>query len=182
MPEIPTPVRGSTVIVALIGLPGAGKTAVARHLVASLGLRLVCRDTVRAALFPACRYTEVEKRTAFRAALLALDVNAALALSSVFDGATLARRRDRDRIAEVAHKRGASFVPIYLQLAPELARQRVDLDRSKHLAADRDPALVDAVVSRFEPVSEDTSVIDASQALAHVLEMALYIVRRRMVA
>lgn len=41
-------------VVALIGLPGAGKSTVARALEQQLGLRRVCRDAIRHALFPHC--------------------------------------------------------------------------------------------------------------------------------
>src|SRR5688500_17017782 len=43
-------------VVALIGLPGSGKTVVARALEEEFGLHRVCRDEVRRAMFPACSY------------------------------------------------------------------------------------------------------------------------------
>src|SRR6516225_6560857 len=93
MPEA-APASGKPVVVALIGLPGAGKSVVARALTDQLGLRRVCRDTIRHAMFPTCSYSFAEKRAAFRAAMLALEINCMLGESSVIDGVTFSRRRD----------------------------------------------------------------------------------------
>ena len=57
------------VVIPLVGLPGAGKTTLADALARAFGLRMVSRDLIRDALFPACRYTPTEQRAAFRAVL-----------------------------------------------------------------------------------------------------------------
>src|SRR5689334_19957821 len=89
------------VVVALIGLPGAGKSVVARALEDQLGLRRVDRDTIRHAMFPKCSYSFAEKRAAFRSMLLALEINCMLGASSVIDGVTFSRRRDLLRVDSV---------------------------------------------------------------------------------
>src|SRR5512146_211362 len=94
----PEPVGVTPVVVALIGLPGAGKSLVARALADQLGLRRVCRDTIRYAMFPSCSYTFAEKRAAFRATLLALEINCLLGESTVIDGVTFSRRADLVRV------------------------------------------------------------------------------------
>ena len=80
-------------IVALIGLPGAGKSTIARALEQQLDLRRVCRDAIRHAMFPRCDYSFVEKRAAFRTVLLAVEINCLLGDSSVIDGMTFSRAR-----------------------------------------------------------------------------------------
>src|SRR5688572_28821545 len=154
----------SPVVVALVGLPGAGKSIVAHHLVRELGLRLVSRDAIRAAMFPDCRYTITEKRGAFRAVLTAIEVNAALGASSVVDGMTFAKRSDLDRVAEACRRCGARLVALWLDVPPHVARARVAADaaRGAHVAADRDAALVDRVLREFETPGEDVMPIDAS--------------------
>ena len=169
---------GRPIVVALLGLPGAGKSAVATSLVRALPLRLVSRDAIRAAMFPECRYTLAEKRGALRAVLTAIEVNAALGASSVIDGMTFSRRRDFDRVAEASARCGASFVPIWLDVPPHVARARVAADRAGggHVAADRVPGLVDSVLGRFEPPPEGTPALDAARPLALVAADALAIV------
>ena len=89
------------VVVALIGLPGAGKSVVARAIEDQLGIRRVCRDAIRHAMFPKCSYSFAEKRAAFRSMLLALEINCMLGESSVIDGVTFSRRRDLARVDSV---------------------------------------------------------------------------------
>src|SRR4051794_27330675 len=56
--DVPTSViSAKPVVVALIGLPGSGKSLVARALEDQLGLRRVDRDTIRHAMFPKCSYS-----------------------------------------------------------------------------------------------------------------------------
>ncbi|MFO0027493.1 MAG: AAA family ATPase, partial [Pseudomonadota bacterium] len=83
------------VLVGIAGLPGAGKSTVAAHLAGALGLRRACRDEIRRAMFPDCRWSPMERRAAFRAALLAARVNLTLGCATVLDGITLSRERER---------------------------------------------------------------------------------------
>src|SRR6478735_3979401 len=92
---------GRPVVVALLGLPGAGKSVVARALADQLDYRRVDRDQIRHAMFPRCSYSFVEKRAAFRGVLLALEVNCMLGVSSVIDGCTFSRRDDLARVDQV---------------------------------------------------------------------------------
>lgn len=167
------------VVVIVVGLPGAGKSALATHLESVFGLRRVCRDRVRAAMFPRCRWTPTEKRAALRAVLLAVEVNLALGESSVVDGMTLSRERDRQRFGDLATQAGARLVTLWLDTPPALARARIALDTGDHPAGDREPALVDAVQERFEAPA-GAAWIDGSLPLAEVHAAAEAVVRERM--
>jgi predicted kinase len=167
------------VVVIVVGLPGAGKSALAAHLEAVFGLRRVCRDRVRAAMFPRCRYTPTEKRAALRAVLLAVEVNLALGESSVVDGMTLSRERDRAKFAELAARAGAGLLTLWLDVPAALACTRVAADAGNHLAADRDAALVAAVQERFEAPA-GAAWIDGSLPLAEVCAAGEAVLRERM--
>lgn len=167
------------VVVGLVGLPGAGKSSVAVHLAAALGMRRACRDAIRAAMFPECRWTPTEKRAALRGVLLATEVNLALGESTVVDGMTLSRERDRAKLVEVATRMGALPVFLWLDLPAALARARVAADAAAHPAGDRSPALVDAVAEGFEPPT-GAAWIDAALPLAEVRAQAEAVVRERM--
>lgn len=150
------------VVVALMGVPGAGKSTLARALEGEFALRRVCRDAIRAAMFPACDFSYLEKRASFRAVLLALEINCLLGASSVLDGMTFSRREDFDAVAELAAKHGLGVLPLLVECKPSLARLRIerDLAHGRHPAGDRRPALVDAVLARFETPPEGTVRID----------------------
>ncbi|MCE3003302.1 MAG: ATP-binding protein [Xanthomonadaceae bacterium] len=164
------------VLVGVVGLPGAGKSTLVARLQQSFGLRRVCRDAIRRAMFPDCRWSPTEKRAAFRASLLAAEVNLALGCSTVFDGMTLARERERDKAAAVARAAGARWVVLWLDLPAALARARIAADRDAHPAGDRTPELVDAVAERFEPPS-GAAWIDAALDADAVLAQAHAVVQ-----
>lgn len=166
-------------VVALMGLPGAGKSTVSGHLATKLGLRRVDRDEIRAALFPRCDYSVLEKRAAFRSLLHALEVNCALGHSSVIDGMTFSRRRDLERVARTVEPFNARLLPIWLEVPPDVARARIARDLAAghpHVAGDRKPALVDEVLQRLQQPDARVVVVDAAKPVEQVCALALRIV------
>jgi predicted kinase len=163
------------VVVALIGLPGAGKSVVARAIEDQLGLRRVCRDMIRHAMFPKCSYSFAEKRAAFRSMLLALEINCMLGESSVIDGVTFSRRRDLARVDSVIGRYKFIPIPIFLECSPQVARDRIasDVASDRHLARDRTPDVVNEVLSRFDTPPSSAVVIDANQPAAEMCRIAV---------
>lgn len=167
--------RQHPVVVALIGLPGAGKSVVARALADQLGLRRVCRDTIRHAMFPVCSYSFAEKRAAFRAVLLALEINCVLGESSVIDGVTFSRRSDLERVDQVIRHHGCTAVPIFLDCPADVARGRIadEIEHNQHTARDRTPELVYEVQARFDAPPPNALVINATLPAAEVCRIAV---------
>jgi len=174
--------RRPPLVVALMGLPGAGKSTIAQALVDQLGLRRVCRDAIRHAMFPQCDYSFIEKRAAFRAVLLAVEINGLLGKASVIDGMTFSRREDRDRLVEVASQHGFELLWLLVACAPALARARIANDRlhAMHPALDRRPGLVDAVAGCFEEPPSGAVRIDASLPAADTCRLAVAQVARHL--
>ncbi len=170
------------VVVALIGLPGAGKTRVAEHLRRRLQVRIVNRDEIRRALFPECAYSQPEKRASVHATFLAVEVNAALGESTVVDGMTFSKTSDLTKLSELVAKYGMGFVPIWLDVSAELAKARIQADidsGSAHPAEDRVPEMVDSILAGFQRPPPTVPVIDASLPADRVLELAEKIVMAR---
>ena len=163
------------IVVALIGLPGAGKSVVARALEDQLGLRRVCRDAIRQAMFPKCSYSFAEKRAAFRGMLVALEVNCMLGISSVLDGVTFSRRRDLLHVDAVIRRYGYTPIPIFLDCPPDVARARIadDVRNNRHLARDRTPEIVTEVLVRFDAPPPTALVIDATLPAQEVCRQAV---------
>lgn len=177
------PARGACVtqskpcVVMLVGLPGAGKSELARALEQSLGLHRICRDAIRAALFPRCAFSPAEKRAANHAAFKALEVNCAMGRSSVLDGRTFSRLAERLELERRVEEWGARALAAWLNCPPALARERITASEG-HAAGDRTPELVDAVVARFEPPQLGCIELDASQPLDQVREQAVLAVQQ----
>jgi len=174
-PPLSHPMPARPVVVALMGLPGAGKSTVARALVDQVGLRCVDRDAIRTALFPRCRYSFMEKRAAFRALLLALEINCMLGDSTVIDGCTFSRRQDLLRVDQIVRKLGFLPVVIHLDCPSPIARARIEADiaANRHPARDRSPELVTEIMARFEPPPPGALSIDASLPASEVCRLAV---------
>lgn len=161
-------------LVALMGLPGAGKSTLAVCLASRLGLRRIDRDRIRAEHFPALGYTARDKAM-LNEAVSEAAARALAAASVVIDGMTLSRAHEVTALRELADAAGAAFVPLMLDCPPEVAEARVAGDRghANHPGADRDETLVRAVANRFEPPPSDVIALDATLPPASLCDLAV---------
>lgn len=145
--------RATVGAIALLGLPGAGKSELAGRLCAQLPLHRVDRDAIRLAMFPAGDSGLLEKRAAFRAVLAAVEVNAAAGRVSLVDGMPFSRSEDFERLQRSLARFGQAVLPLWLDCPVALAQARVQADQAagRHSAADRSPELVTEVALRFRP-------------------------------
>jgi predicted kinase len=186
MPSVPVQEAGAEVnkprpvVVALIGIPGSGKNAVAQAMAAHLRLRRVNRDLIRAAMFPQCSYSFAEKRAAFRALLLTLEINCLLGESSVVDGMTFSRRRDLERVDKAIRSYGFLPIPVFLDCSLDTARKRIaeQIADQPTLARDLSPDLAAAVRARFDTPPPNALVINANLPLDEVARIAIAAVAR----
>lgn len=161
----------ASIIIALCGLPGAGKSSAASELCERFDLRLVDRDRIRGAMFPLCAYSETEKEAANEAVMSALAANCHLGFNSLIDGMTFSTRIQRSEFGRLARDCGGRFAVLYFDCPLETARDRV-LQHEDHRAGDRTPELADDVASRFEPPEGEGLRVDATRPMAEVLEQA----------
>lgn len=175
LPRIP-------LVVAMMGLPGAGKSVVARALERELGLRRVCREAIRDAMFPRCNYSFVEKRAAFRSVLLAIEINCVLGESSVVDGITFSRRQDFDQIAALGDARGFGVLPLLIDCPPGLARARFVRDELARRGAEQDidARFVESGIALFDNPPLRTLRIDGSLPMVDVCRLAVVEIAARL--
>ena len=80
-------------VIALVGLPGAGKSTLAAALAERLpGARVLDKDKVRHVLFDPCDYTSAERDVVFAAMLDAARYHLGRDRIVIFDGLTFSRR------------------------------------------------------------------------------------------
>jgi predicted kinase len=153
------------VVVALMGLPGSGKTTLAEALAPRIPARTVSRDTVRAAMFRPCSFSDAEKAAAFTAVLQAVAVNCRLGQSTVVDGMPFSRAGEFEAVSRASRKGGCGAIPVLCSVSVDEARRRVrrQRDASEPLAEDRDDELVLEVAERFRSLPEGTIEIDATR-------------------
>jgi len=141
----------------LMGLPGVGKSHVARLLCARLGAAHVATDELRSRLFIAASYTDAENRAVFAASEALVEVLLGEGHRVVVDATNL-RVRNRAAVEELARRRGVPLVHVLVTAAEADARTRL-ADRARSRAAedhsDADERVYEKMRDRaFEPPKE----------------------------
>jgi len=140
-------------VVVLVGLPGAGKSTLARALAERLpAARVIDKDRVRDALFGPCDYTSAERDVTFSAMLDAARYHLGRGRVVLFDGLTFARRTEVAAAEAMAADSGAFAAVIVCDVPVSVAVQRCEEDTAAgaHPAANRDGDLVRRVASEME--------------------------------
>ncbi len=159
----------STTLAIFCGLPGSGKTTLARPFAQAQGWTYVSRDEIRGSLFASDPpdvwkpKANLETERCARAAL-------ARGESVVVDGATFAASVLRARFEQAARDHGARFVVVWVDCPVDEAIRRVALSNAGHpAAAERNADRVREVADRFQR-PEAALRLDALQPVADLME------------
>jgi predicted kinase len=167
-------------LVVLSGVPGAGKSTLAKGIVERLDARIIDRDTVRNALFAPSDYSVAEGTIAFSAMLDAARYHLGRERVVVFDGMTFSRRAEVAAAIAIADEIGAYAAVILLDVPTEVAveRCRKEAAAKGHQATNRDAELVQRVAAHMEDPMVEFLKLDANAPKDDMLEEAVAYLER----
>ena len=169
---------GAGVIVVLTGLPGAGKSTLARALASRLAdARVLDKDVVRDALFGPCDYTATESQVSVSAMLDAARYHLGRGRTVIFDGMTFARRQYLEAVATLGEEVDVGVAVIVCDVPLDVAISRVT-DGTGHVATNRDADMVRRVAEEMEEPGGDYLTLDTTAPVRECVALALAYVRQ----
>jgi predicted kinase len=164
-----------TTWVLFAGLPGTGKSTLARAIAERLGAAVLDKDRVRSALFPGALtdYTTQQDELCMRAMLEAAAYLTELGRVEYifFDGRTFSRQAQIEDVLLAAARAGAGWRVVHVKCADAVAEERLARSDPSHPAQNRDAALYRRIKQQFEPITQAKLEVDTTSGTDEVVTM-----------
>jgi adenylylsulfate kinase len=170
-------------IVMMAGLPGTGKSTIARTLAQRLPGTALDKDLIRATLFTPeqVEYSRGQddfcQEIMLQTAAYLLRKNSSLYV--LLDGRTFSRRYQRERVYEFSSRLGTRWTILECICSEKTALARLEraaVERT-HPAMNRTPDLYDRIRTAWEPIDDPKLVIDTEASLDSCVEIATQYLR-----
>jgi predicted kinase len=169
------------VLVMLCGLPGTGKSHLARGLAGVLPFAIVESDQVRKILFPECNYSGEESRWVHRTCHALMAKLLRKGVRVIYDATNL-HERHRELVYRLADGEGVKLI-IVKAVAPEgvaydrlQGRHEGDADEGEVSEADWE--VYRRMGRNVEPIARNHIVVDTSQDLSPAITKLLRLIRQ----
>jgi predicted kinase len=165
-------------LVIMAGLPGTGKSTVARALAQRLPAAVLDKDIIRGALFTPERveYSRAQddfcQEIMLQTAAYLFGRNSSLCV--LLDGRTFSRRYQRDRVLEFCSQLHIRWAILECVCSEQTALARLEkaAEEQTHPAKNRTPDLYHQIRKAWEPIDHPKLVIDTEAGLDSSVERA----------
>lgn len=172
-------------IVVMAGLPGTGKSTIARQLAGRLSAEVLDKDAVRGVLFSPGLVEYSTRQDDFCVDILLETAGYLLRHDAVqhviLDGRPFSRRYQVERVERVSEQLGAPVRIIECVCSTETAHRRLSEDASggNHVAHNRDVDLYLKIKATFEPIEQPKLLVDTEQNLERCVAQCLAYLHQR---
>jgi len=142
-------------ILAFAGLPGTGKSTLARALARRIDAHVIDKDAVRAALFgPTVDFTREQDDLVCRAMYDAVEnlARGGRVGCVILDGRTYSKGYQVEELRQLASRASARLLIVECACSPEVARARLEADTG-HVARNRSFELYRTLAAAAEPIA-----------------------------
>ena len=168
------PVTGKPTLIAFAGLPGTGKTTIARELARQIGAVYLRIDTIEQALRTSRPFKSEIEDAGYRAAIALAQENLTQGLTVVTD-AVNPLAITRDAFAAAAHSAGAKLVEVELICSDQTEHGRRIETRTADIEGHKLPTWTEVATREYELWTREHLVIDTA---SHSAEAAVTMINK----